>query len=327
MERLMLIAAMAGTSIACGAPPTNDLFSDDPVAHGVSPKATFAFSKELLHGDPKVGWEGFLSGLRGFEHFYEPIGNPIYFESPFNTSGLRFLYLHHEFPDGSQLQGGSLNVYAMQARIAITERIAFIATKDGYSDLNANALPEADGWNDIAVGGKYAFYVDRESDLVATAGARWQWSNGDLNILQGGVQELSPFVSIAKGWGQFHLMGCLTDRIALDGDKGNDVLQWDVHADYEVAPETLPGFAPIVELHGLHYLSDGTRTPLSVGGLDYTNLGSTDVAGTSVIWAGLGARWKLSPHASIGGDFEFPLTSADEDIFGSRVTLDFQLTW
>jgi hypothetical protein len=77
----------------------------------------------------------------------------------------------------------------------------------------------------------------------------------------------------------------------------------------------------------VHYLSDGERLPLSVGGLDYTNLGSADVSGSSVVWAGAGARWKLSPHASVGAVYEFALTDADDDIMDTRVTVDFQLVW
>lgn len=293
----------------------------------VSEKATFLISKERLFGDPVVGWKGLFSGLRGFEHFYEPVGNPIYFESPFNTSGLRFLFLHHEFPNGSQLQGGHVDVYAVQARIAITERWQFIATKDGYSELKANALPADHGWNDIAAGGKYLFYVDKELDLVAAGGARWQWANGNQQVLQGNCQEISPYISAAKGWDQFHLVGDLTYRLPFNSNDGNSIFQWDLHADYEVAPSTLPGFAPMVELHGLHYLSNGTRSNLSVGGMDYANLGSTDVAGSSVIWIGVGARWKLTPNTSIGADYEYPLNDRDGDIMGSRFTVDFQLTW
>lgn len=38
---------------------------------------------------------GFLTGLRGFEDFHEPVGQPLYFESPFNDTGIRALYLKH----------------------------------------------------------------------------------------------------------------------------------------------------------------------------------------------------------------------------------------
>ena len=322
MRKLCMVAfslAFSGLCLAADEPPA---------AVAAAPKATYAFGAERMHTDSKVFWDGFLSGLRGFEHFYNPVGNPIYFETPFNNTGVRFLYLHHRFAEGSQVQGGDLTVYALQARLAITERLGFIATKDGYSDLNADALPKENGWNNIAAGLKYAFYVDRESDCVATAGVRYEMENGDKEVLQGGVQEISPFISVAKGWGQFHFIGNMTYRAPISsGDDGNNILQWSTHFDYEVAPESLPGFAPIFELHGLHYLDNGTRTGLKVGGLDYTNLGSTDVSGSTVVWAGIGARWKLSPHVSIGAVYEHALTNQNADLFSDRVTVDVELTW
>jgi hypothetical protein len=41
----------------------------------------------------------------------------------------------------------------------------------------------------------------------------------------------------------------------------------------------------------------------------------------------VGARWKLTPHVSVGGVYEFSLTDKDEDIMDERVTFDMQLTW
>lgn len=328
-HRLLVVLA-AGTTLACAA-----IAQDAPVPSteitaapaGISQDATFAFSKERWHSDRKIGWDGFLSGLRGFEHFYEPVGQPLYFESPFNTSGLRFLYLYHSFSDDSQLAGGDLNVAALQVRVALTERLGFIATKDGYSWLSAGALPEEDGWNQLAAGIKYVIYADHENDLVITPGVRLMLVTGEDKVLQSDTEEVSPFISIAKGWGRFHTIGNITLRVPFDSDDGNTVLHWDLHADYEIAPETLPGFAPLVEFHGVHYLTDGDRLPLSVGGLDYTNLGSSDVAGSAVVWMGVGARWKLNPHMSIGAVYEFCLTDPDDDIMDRRVTADFQITW
>ncbi len=290
---------------------------------GPSKPLGYVLGDERWHSDPEVLWPGFLSGLRGYEGFYNPVGNPCYFEPPTNESGVRFLYLRHTFPEGSVLGGGDLTIAAVQARLAITERLAFIATKDGYSWLDADNLPEEEGWNALSAGLKYVFYEDRESQTLAAVGFRYMFDTGDDDILQSGVQELSPFVSFAKGWGDLRLMANVTDRIPFDGDDGNNILQWDIHADYEIAP----GIAPMIELHGLHYLMDGDRTELPIGGLDYTNLGSTDVAGSTVITLGFGGRIKLNPHASIGGVYEVPLTNKDADIFNDRVVLDFMLTW
>lgn len=336
--RLALVLPMFTVSIAALVPPAR---ADDAMSSTAltlregeakpeaapAQKARYALSDKRLHSDPEVFWPGFLTGMRGFEHFYDPIGQPIYFESPFINTSARLLFLHHEFSDGSQLQGGHVNVLAAQARLAITDRLALIATKDGYSWLDAGALPEDEGWNDIAIGLKYAFWVDHEADFVATVGARWQWGNGDGAVLQGMSQEISPFISFAKGFDRLHLIGNLTLRVPFDRDDGNTIFQWDLHADYEIAPDALPGLAPCIELHGLHYWTNGTRLPLKVGGLDYANIGSSNVAGSAVVWAGVGARWKLTPHVSIGSVYEFALTNRNADIMDDRITVDVTFTW
>lgn len=293
----------------------------------VNPNAKFTCSNKRWHDDPEVFWPGFLNGLRGFEQFYNPIGNPIYFETPFNNTGARFLYLHHTFDENTPLAGGHADIFALQARVALTERLGFIAVKDGYTLLRDTALGDSDGWNDIAAGLKYAFYVDRENELVATGGLRYQFRAGDGGVLQGFTHELSPFVSFAKGWNSIHFLGDLGVRVPLSSDDGNTSFYWDLHGDFEIFPEALPGFAPVFELHGLHYLTDGSRFALPIGGLDYTQLGSNDVAGTGVVWAGVGARWKFTPHVSVGCTYERALTSTSGDLMKDRVTVDVELTW
>lgn len=268
--------------------------------------------------------DGFLTGLPGFDGFHEPVGQPIYFESPFNDTGLRFIYLRHEFGEDSALQGGDLSVYAIQARLALTERLGLIATKDGYSELDAG-IAEDEGWNDLAAGLKYVFVADTERDLVVTGGFRYQADNGTKGVLQGGVQELSPFVSAAKGFGDLHLLGSATLRLPLDDGDGNTVGHWDLHADYDLNPGASTVFAPVVEVHGVHYLEDGD-SPLPVGGLDYTNLGSTP-AEDFVAWAGIGFRVEFSQKYELGVVYEFALTDPDEDIMDQRVTVDFHVRW
>lgn len=331
----LILSAFAGSVCALQAEVVDQSINNVPAAvtmaaqggeakAPVSDSGSFMCTDGSRGEDSKIGWDGFLNGLRGFDHFANPIGNPLYFETPLNTTGLRFLYLYHGFPDDSQLQGGQVNVVAMQARVAITERLGFIATKDGYSWLDTGIGINDDGWNDIAAGLKYAFYVDKEQDLVISAGARYMLDrSGEAKVLQGAVDELSPFISLAKGFDKFHVMANLTDRIPMDNDDGNNVLQWDLHADYDLGH----GIFPMLELHGLHYLSNGERLGLTVGGLDYSNFGSTDVEGSTVIWFDAGARFKFSPHASLGGAFGYPLTNRDADIMGERVTIDFELTW
>ena len=275
--------------------------------------------------DPALaGASGFLTGLRGFEAFHEPLGQPIYFETPFNDSGVRALFLRHEFSRDSTLQGGDLTIWALQARLALTERLALIATKDGYSQLDAGVV-EDEGWNDLAGGLKYVLVADREHAFVLTPGIRYMAENGHRGILQGGADEFSPFVSVAKGIDDLHLLGNVTLRVPVDGDEGNTVLHWDVHVDHDVNPRDRVVVAPLLEVHGVHYLDDGAST-LDVGGLDYTNLGSMP-ASSFVAWLGLGCRFEIDRRFELGVCYEFALTDPDDDIMDRRVTADFSVRW
>ncbi len=296
--------------------------------------ASYLLSPENVFGDQEILWPGFLTGMRSFtdmgQRFADPIGNPLYFESPFIESNLRIFYMWHDFPKDSQLGGGEVSVFAAQVRLALTDKLAFIAVKDGYSRFKSGITPDAEGWNDFSIGLKYALIVDEANDFVLTTGLRWEWHNGEDNTLMGGdsgSNELSPFFSVAKGWDRFHFIGNLTARLPMDHNDGNHIIQWDLHFDYEIAPDTLPGFFPLFEIHALHYLSNGNRFPLSVGAIDYSNIGSSDVAGTSVFWGDLGFRWRLTPNVTIGAAYGFPISSPGNDAFNQRVTADLILSF
>ena len=143
-------------------------------------------------------------------------------------------------------------------------------------------------------------------------------------MLQNNVGEFSPFVSFAKGFDQLHVVGNLTWRKPFNEDRGNQVMHYDLHVDYDVSPDSMKGFAPCVELHGLSYLTNGTVSGAPFGGLDYANLGSGAVKGSFVAWAGIGARYEIpDSKMSVGAVYEFALTEADKDIMDKRVTIDF----
>ncbi|MBL8692579.1 MAG: hypothetical protein JNJ88_00625 [Planctomycetes bacterium] len=88
-----------------------------------------------------------------------------------------------------------------------------------------------------------------------------------------------------------------------------------------------PHLAPVVEFHGLTYLTDGEQLPFNAGGLDDTTLRSMHMAGETVVWTGVGARFDLTPGISLSSTFEFPLSKADDDIMGHRIAVDLTLRW
>ncbi|MEQ1632713.1 MAG: hypothetical protein ABL997_10100 [Planctomycetota bacterium] len=269
--------------------------------------------------------DGFLTGLSGFEKLHEPIGQPLYFESPTIETSLRPIYLRHNFDDASALGGGNVTVYAAQLRLALSDRWAFIATKDGYSELNTGAFGEDEGWNDLAGGLKYAAIVDQPKQFLVSAGLRYQAENGHRGVLQGGVDEFSPFVSAAKGYDDLHVVAGTCWRVPTDSNDGNQVLHWDFHVDYDLNPDSDRIVSPVAEIHGVHYLDSGA-TALPVGGLDYTNLGS-QVGGEFVSWAGLGLRLEVMRKVEIGAVYEFALTDSKDDIMDDRVTVDMIFRW
>ncbi|MCG8405685.1 MAG: hypothetical protein MI923_10850 [Phycisphaerales bacterium] len=281
--------------------------------------------EETDHSDPEpILWKGFLYGDQHFRDKPRPIGSPLYFEDPFINSDIRPLFIWHKFPGGSALRGGQLTVGALQARIALTERLQFMATCDGYSHLESPILDDDSGWNDIAVGLKYAMYVDHENDFIVSTGVKWRLSNGHAQTLHGNVDELTPFLTAYKGHGKWNFMANLAYRLPMEWREGNSSLNWDLHIDYEL----FENFFPLLEIHGFHYLTNGNRLPLDIGGLDYANIGSNDVAGQSVFWGTVGFRWNLMDHVSWGVGYGFPLQNPDNnDIYDQRVTSNLILTF
>ena len=73
-----------------------------------------------------------------FNDFISPMTNPTYFEDPRNLSELRFIYAHHNVPVAAG--GGDVNVFAMQFRARLTEKLSLIATKDGLYDHQQSAV-------------------------------------------------------------------------------------------------------------------------------------------------------------------------------------------
>lgn len=267
--------------------------------------------------------DGFFTGLRdGFEKFPRPLDSPLYFEDPFINTDIRPIILHHEFPESSLLGGGDLTILAVQARLAVTDRLAIIATADGHADLEADALPQDEGYNDLAAGIKYAFYVNKEKMSIMSAGLRWRLSNGSRGLFQGIEDEISVFVNGAKQYDKLYVIANLTGRLTTHGSQGNDSVSWNVNASYKVT-ET---FSPLIEYHGFLYTSNGNRLNVRDGLLDYGNLGAADVRGSMAHWGMLGFRWEVKPGVSFGMGYGTRLRN-DNDIYDRRIVANLVFTF
>jgi hypothetical protein len=248
-----------------------------------------------------------------------PVANPIFFESPAINNELRPIFMYHELND--DFLPGDVQVYALQFRLKLTDRLALIATKDGYVKVNPDGGSSLDGWADIGGGLKYALIQDEANQLLVTPGLKFELPCGDDDVFQGnGDGEFDVFVSAAKGLGELQLMGSLGVRLPLDNDEESSQL----HYSLQLAYPTCQWFKPFVCLNGYTGLSNGDSAGSDSEGYDLINFGAGDVSGETMIVLGFGFRSSLCECLDLGVAYEKGVDH-DDGLFDQRVTAD--LVW
>ncbi len=281
-----------------------------------------------------------------------PMSMPYLFEDPYITTGLNLVGIYHNFPSDSVFEGGEAGVLALQARLAITDRLAFIATKDGLTvlDPDNSLLKDTTGFMDVSVGFKYAAIDDREAGLIVTPSLRYEIPLGNDNLFQGrGDGVMIPAVSVGWGPGNVHVIASLGSQIAINGDKDSSSLFYNFHLDQAFEVDFIPGsdfIVPFIELSGTTWvdsgdgsstidLDGGGRVPLRAAqdllygagvtadrrfeGADVANLGSSGMAGEDLITMAWGFRVPFRNGISAGFSYERAL-SQRKDIFEQRAT-------
>lgn len=320
----------------------------------ISPIAVLIWA--LLGTDPSLAAQAedcplFLPDFRcersgRYEGFVMPMASPYLFEDPFITTGVQGVGIWHDFPGDSVFGGGDGWVAALQARVAITDRLALIATKDGYAFLdpaNDAVFKDNDGFLDITAGLKYALIDMPEANFIMSPSLRIDIPVGNRDVFSGnGDGVLIPAASAAWGIERFHVIGDLGGRIPFNGDKESTSLFYHLHFDYAL----LEHFVPLIELSGYHWTNSGdgsatvhgtklspapnlseAQAALGLGGFegaDVVNLGSANVTGHDLVTMAFGAKIPLNRHAAFGVIYELPVTHR-EDIFNQRVMMSVVL--
>lgn len=260
-----------------------------------------------------------------------PVANPIYFEDPRITTEIRPLFIQQWLPKtyhydgGSVPLGGGVQVYAVQARYAITDKLGLIATKDGYIDMNPdNTLSHEHGWANVAAGLKYGLVQDNEHQFLLTPGFTIEVPVGNTDVMQGqGAGVWNFFVSAEKGWNNMHLTGNLGFDIPNNFSDNTAQMHYSLQLDYYVCRY----FIPFVVANGYVVLSEGDNlllgaVPLNTEMSDLINFGSSRAGGWSQFILGAGFRSKIVKNLDFGLAYESCLTSPD-GIFDNRITVDF----
>jgi hypothetical protein len=252
-----------------------------------------------------------------------PVANLLYFEDPVIRNEIRPAFIYHRIDDGFITGGGEAYLAGAQLRLALTDRLQFIANKGGYLWIDPEVGSETDGWANLVAGLKYAL-IDSEADqFILTPGLTYEIPLGEKDIFHGtGDGILNLFVSAAKGWGDFHLTGYAGYQQALDTDANSSILQFNLQADYWVHRY----FIPFITLSTWTVLGAGNALPLTSEGYDTINFGSSGAEGVTQATLGAGFRTRLADNLDIGVAYQKAVASP-EGLFDDRVTIDMSFRW
>lgn len=263
-------------------------------------------------------------GEGGFDanRYVPPLTHFALNETPFITTEVRPIYVYHDLPNDFITNGGHLNAVAVQGRVAITDRLGFIATTDGWTDIEFNAvLPDTNGFLDVAAGFKYAVIYQPEQGNIATVGLRYTAPLGnvdsagiDLNGMGRGY--LNPFLTAAKIFEDFTVQGTAGFQIALS-DENWSYFHLNTHVDYDAGH----GFFPFAEANLTLAIDGGNQLPgANLTGTDVFDLGASDPEDLFTLGGGL--RYRISDNVIAGAGVEGNLINREDTVFGYRITTD-----
>lgn len=266
--------------------------------------------------DGLLGFGLIKQSERCFDDFISPMSNPVFFEDPRTLSEVRFIFLNHQLPVA--LGGNSVQVYAMQVRAALTERLSLIATKDGIINTQSPVLDS--GFADVAAGLKYNLYRDPVAGRLLSAGMTFEIPAGSNRSLQGnGNGEFNFFATAGARVGErSHVISAMGLRVPGDENLENEIMYWSNHFDVQLGNRPVYAFT---EINWFHYLSSANAFPLPVEGGDLFNLGSPGVTGNDLVTQAVGLKAKPRRNIETGIAWEFPLT-ARQGLLDNRLTAD-----
>lgn len=263
------------------------------------------------------------------DQFASPVSDPFLFEDPRTLTEARPIFIFQQTP-GSQyaFQGGNIEYFGVQGRLAVTERLSLVVNKFGgiWQQPRDNILGfgHESAFAEIRLGPKYTFFRCDETRTVAAAGLTFQVPVGSASMFQNtGNLSLVPYVSAAQNflrssWGSFNVMDTFGYSFATD-NKRTEYIYNALHLDYNVA--NLNKIYPLLELSYLNYTRAGTNVPFGFEGRDLINYGSEGVSGrNSLVLAG-GARYKFNECIQTGLAVGTPII-APRDLYGWRLTFD-----
>ena len=259
-----------------------------------------------------------------FDDFISPMIDFVFFEDPRTLTELRPIFVQHRFPNqlgpANIPAGGDAQLFALQFRLALTERLSLIAVKDGYIvDGSEGALDDllGSGWADVAAGLKYNLIRNVETGTLASVGFTYEIPLGSQASLQSvGDGQFNFFGSAGQRFfgGNAHYMTAFAWDVPVDSSIQTESIRWMNHFDVKTTKRTYA----FTEFSWTHWTDNAENgIPLGVAGQDLLNLSASNVEGNDLVTQNVGMKYKPSSHIEAGVAYEFPLT-AFQDIIRDR---------
>jgi hypothetical protein len=271
-----------------------------------------------------------------FDDFISPMINFVFFEDPRTLTEARAVYVYHTTPNpvgnlgGTGVPGGNIELFAVQVRAALNERLSVTATKDGFifADIDPGPLDGLlnDGWADINLGLKYNLVRDPEAGFLLSTGLWYELPIGSTRALQAvGDGEFYGYLTAGKRYhdGCVHFLTSLGYRLPANHKVQTSSLQWSTHTDFKLT-ETLYFLSESAWWHWTDSADVGL--PLGVAGQDLFNLPSTNVSDRNLITKAFGLKYKPNRNVETGVSYEFPLTDF-QDVINDRWQFEFILRY
>lgn len=259
-----------------------------------------------------------------------PISDGFANEDAYITTDIRVWFVQHKFDGGLELanggrlpQGGDAQIYAIQFRYAINERLQFVAYKDGWisAENGRQNVVNQSGLADVAAGLKYAWVQDKEKCFHWASGLGYQFGIGDDEVLQD-TNQIRVWNSLNKGVDKFNFGLCTNLNIPTDmngdnglGDLGGSVsTSFHGHVDYTLNKYV----SPVVEINFYQVLDDGDKAANNSNIGDIGNIGGA--ASQPLVTLAAGAQLQIpDTKMALRCAYEVPLTR-NNDIFEYRIT-------
>ena len=267
-----------------------------------------------------------------FDDFISPMINFAFFEDPRTVTELRPIFVNHWVPGqiGTAVPaGGTIQLYAMEFRAALTDRLSLIAVKDGFIvDHTGGALDVLldDGWAAVTAGLKYNLLRDPCSGTLASVGFTYEIPMGSRKALQDVADgEFHLFLTGGQRLlnGDAHVLSSIGYRQPVNEDLQTTAIHWSSHFDTRITDRVYA----FTEFAWWHWTGDASAgLPLGVAGQDLFNLSSNNVAGNDLVTQSVGVKVKPNAKTEVGLAYEFPLTGF-EDVMSSRLMADLILRY